>query len=107
MTTGECPMNDSLTCPACPQSTWGVIPVDTDMPSRYGTSFDLYEGIDGTTPRLVVVELEASELREQDPDKVEACRRPHAIYWAAALAGDAAADLVEDAAQQMESHIFG
>ena len=54
MTTGECPMNDSLTCPACPQSTWGVIPVDTDMPSRYGTSFDLYEGIE---PSWVVERL--------------------------------------------------
>jgi transcriptional regulator with XRE-family HTH domain len=85
----------------------GVIPVDTDMPSRYGTSFDLYDGIDGTTDSLVVVELEASELREHDPEKVEAYRRRHASYWAAALTGDAASDLVEAAAQQMESRIFG
>ncbi|MFB9745063.1 helix-turn-helix domain-containing protein [Pseudonocardia sulfidoxydans] len=85
----------------------GVIPVDTDMASRYGASFDLYDGIDGTDDGLVVVELEAGELREHDPGKVEAYRRRHAIYWAAALTGAAAGDFVEAGAQRMESRIFG
>jgi transcriptional regulator with XRE-family HTH domain len=84
----------------------GVIPSDTDMPSRYGASFDLFEGLDGSEDDLVVVELEASEVRESAPERVEAYRRRFATYWSAALTGTAAADLVQVVAQQMESRIF-
>ncbi|MCE0768450.1 DUF5753 domain-containing protein [Pseudonocardia kujensis] len=53
----------------------GVIPADTDMPSRYGASFDLFEHLDGRDDdSIVIVELEAGEVREGDPERVRAYR---------------------------------
>lgn len=84
----------------------GIIPVDTAMPSRYGASFDLFEELDGTVDSTVVVELEASEYREDDPDRVAAYRRRHAIYWSAAIKEEAAQVLVEQIAEEMTAEIF-
>ncbi|MEV1294901.1 helix-turn-helix transcriptional regulator [Pseudonocardia sp. NPDC049635] len=89
-----------------PTVSFRVIPVDTDMASRYGASFDLFEPAEDDTPAVVVVELEASEYREDDPARVARYRHRHQVYRDAALSEDASRDLVRRIAQEMRSEIF-
>ncbi|MBN9801085.1 MULTISPECIES: DUF5753 domain-containing protein [Pseudonocardia] len=83
-----------------------IIPTDTDMPSRYGASFDLFEFTGQDTPATVVVELEASEYREDDPTRVECYRRRHRIYRDAALDPGQSRQLVRQLADDSYAQIF-
>ncbi|MCF7547284.1 helix-turn-helix transcriptional regulator [Pseudonocardia sp. WMMC193] len=85
----------------------GVIPLDTDMPSRFGVSFDLFERLDGVDDEsIVVIELEAAEVREGEVDRVRAYRHRHEIYWAATVKESQATELVELLAREHEGRIF-
>ncbi|MBW0102128.1 helix-turn-helix transcriptional regulator [Pseudonocardia sp. KRD291] len=84
----------------------GIIPIDTAMPSRYGASFDLFENLDGADDSTVVVELEASEYREDDPDRVAAYRRRHTLYWDSTSNGEEARSLIGQIADAMTAEIF-
>lgn len=79
----------------------GIIPADTDMPSRYGVSFDLYDKLDGTDDAVVVVELETEELRVYQREQIEAYRRRHDIYWTASLTGEAAENWLHGTANEL------
>jgi transcriptional regulator with XRE-family HTH domain len=85
----------------------GIVPADTDMPSRYGASFDLFEQLDGQDESVVIVELEAGEVRETEPDRVARYTRRHDLYWSAALTGTAATDLISGVAGEIRRSIFG
>ena len=89
-----------------PTVSFRVIPMDTDMSSRYGVSFDLFEPSPDEDRATVVVELEASEYREDDPGRVEQYRRRHRIYRDAALSEEASRELVEQLARHMRSEVF-
>lgn len=89
-----------------PTVSFRVIPIDTDMSSRYGASFDLFEPGADDDRATVIVELEASEYREDDPDRVERYRRRHHIYRDAALSQEASRDLVRRLAQDLRSEVF-
>lgn len=78
-----------------------IIPIDTEIPSRYGASFDLLEFTGHDTPATVVVELEASEYREDDPARVGRYRRRHHIYRDAALDPEESRQLADDTHAQI------
>lgn len=89
-----------------PTVEFGIIPIDTAMPSRYGASFDLFEEVDGSGESLVIVELESGEVREADPGRVAAYRQRHDIYWAAAITGGAATDYVGTLGSRLTTELF-
>lgn len=82
-----------------------VIPVDTDMPLPYMTSFDLFQMPDDE-PNIAVIELDTQEIRETDPDRVATLARRHQALRDAALTGQAAIDLVLRIAQEVTASIF-
>lgn len=84
----------------------GIIPLDTDMTSRYGASFDLYERLNGEDESVVLIELEAGEVYETEPDRVARYARRHDIYWSAARKNDAAIQRIERVREDLDRRIF-
>jgi hypothetical protein len=95
--------------PCCsPTVELGIIPVNTDMPTRYGASFDLYENLDGSDESVALIELEArGEVREINPERVARYGCRHDQYWAASLTGDKAITVIDEIANQARRRIFG
>lgn len=89
-----------------PTVSFRVIPIDTEMPSRYGASFDIFEPASEDANATVVVELEASEYREDDPARVDRYRKRHGVYEAAALDSTASRSMVAELARTMRDEIF-
>lgn len=82
-----------------------VIPVDTNMPLPYMTSFDLFEMPDDETD-IAVIELDTQEIRETEPERVGTLARRHHALYDAALTGQDAIDLVLRIARDVTATVF-